>query len=162
MYASVKRFHLFGTALQASGKYSPTRWIVRPHLFLSKRRCEARRAPSRRLESLAQTTSSATRPQPAEVSKPQSVPARTRLASPMTPATRSIRSNHLGMLDEIGEAVDYARDEHLVFTEWEPLEAAKLVGVARIRERQYQAAHVSLEQRGQYVLEWDIAVVRRL
>src|SRR5262245_64035604 len=35
-------------------------------------RCEARSAPSRRLASLAQTTSSATRPQPAAVSKPQS------------------------------------------------------------------------------------------
>jgi hypothetical protein len=70
--------------------------------------------------------------------------------------------NHLGMLNEIGKAVDYARDEYLVFSEWEPLEAAKLMGVARIREWQYQAAYVSLEQRRQYVLERDIAVVRRL
>jgi hypothetical protein len=70
--------------------------------------------------------------------------------------------NHLGMLDEIGEAVDYARDDHLVFSEGKPFEAAKLMGVTRIRKWQYQAAHVSLEKHGQYVLEGDIAVVRRL
>src|SRR5262245_2771489 len=55
-------------------------------------RCEARSAPSRMLASLAHTTSSATRPQPAEVSKPQSVPASTRAGSPTTSATRSRRS----------------------------------------------------------------------
>src|SRR5439155_669890 len=53
---------------------------------------DASRAPSRRLLNLAQTTSSATRPQPAEVSKPQSVPACTRDGSPTTWATRSMRS----------------------------------------------------------------------
>jgi hypothetical protein len=70
--------------------------------------------------------------------------------------------NHLGMFDEIGEAVDYTRNEHLVCSEGKPLEAAKFMGVTRIREWQYQGAHVSLEKHGQYVLEGDIAVVRRL
>src|SRR5262249_26303970 len=56
----------------------------RPHQL--NKRWDARRAPSRRLVSLAHTTSSATRPQPAEVSKPQSVPARTRVGSPTTAA----------------------------------------------------------------------------
>ena len=45
------------------------------------------RAPSRSEASLAHTTSSATRPQPAEVSKPQSVPASTRVGSPTVAAT---------------------------------------------------------------------------
>ena len=49
-------------------------------------------APSRMERSFAQTTSSATRPQPAAVSKPQSVPASTRVGSPTTCATRSMRS----------------------------------------------------------------------
>src|SRR5262245_7073576 len=56
------------------------------------KRCDARWAPSRRLASLPHTTSSATRPQPAEVSKPQSVPARTRAGSPRTAAICSMRS----------------------------------------------------------------------
>src|SRR5262245_7280645 len=55
-------------------------------------RFEARSAPSRNVRSFAQTTSSATRPQPADVSKPQSEPARTRDGSPTTAATRSILS----------------------------------------------------------------------
>lgn len=55
-------------------------------------RSETIRAPSRKLISFAQTTSSATRPQPAEVSNPQSVPARTRDGSPTTATTLSIRS----------------------------------------------------------------------
>ena len=49
-------------------------------------------APSAIAASFAQTTSSATRPRPAEVSKPQSVPASTRLGSPTARATSSMRS----------------------------------------------------------------------
>ncbi len=48
-----------------------------------------RRAPLRMVLNFAHTTSSATRPQPAEVSNPQSVPASTRVGSPTTVATRS-------------------------------------------------------------------------
>src|SRR5262249_46816698 len=55
-------------------------------------RCETRAAPSRMLASLAPTTFSATQPQPADVSRPQSVPASTRVGSPTASATRSRRS----------------------------------------------------------------------
>src|SRR5512132_2574615 len=57
------------------------------------KRVEAILAPSLRLRSLAQTTSGATRPQPADVSKPQSVAASTAEGSPIVAATRSIRSD---------------------------------------------------------------------
>ena len=65
--------------------------LIRVHMNQNSR-SEARSAPCRRLRSFAQTASSATRPQPADVSKPQSVPANTREGSPNTAATRSIRS----------------------------------------------------------------------
>jgi len=54
---------------------------------------DASRAPSLRVRSFARTTSGATRPHPAEVSKPQSFAASTAEASPITAATRSIRSD---------------------------------------------------------------------
>src|SRR4030095_12942197 len=56
----------------------------------AKKRREAMRAPSVSARNSAQTTSSATRPIPAEVSNPQSVPASTQLGSPMVAATRSM------------------------------------------------------------------------
>jgi hypothetical protein len=52
----------------------------------------AMRAPSLSAASFAHTMSSATRRWPAEVSKPQSVPASTRFGSPTASATRSMRS----------------------------------------------------------------------
>ena len=56
-------------------------------------RADASRAPSLRARSFAQTTSGATRPHPAEVSKPQSFAASTADASPITATIRSIRSD---------------------------------------------------------------------
>src|SRR5262249_11896967 len=54
---------------------------------------DASRAPSLRVRSFAHTTSGATRPHPAEVSKPQSFAASTAEASPITATIRSIRSD---------------------------------------------------------------------
>jgi hypothetical protein len=53
---------------------------------------EASRAPSLRVRSFDQTTSGATRPHPAEVSKPQSFAASTAEASPITATIRSSRT----------------------------------------------------------------------
>ena len=75
----------------------------RPHLRPSPRRpsgrigpdhslAVARSAPARRARSFSHTTDGAMSPIPAEVSKPQSVPAMTRRGSPTAPATRSRRS----------------------------------------------------------------------
>src|SRR5260370_9030741 len=69
--------------------FTPCHGLARFPSCHPNKRCDASRAPSRRLASFAHTTSSATRPQPAEVSKPQSVPPRPRPASPTTPDTRS-------------------------------------------------------------------------
>src|SRR3546814_4383428 len=50
------------------------------------------RSPSRRLRSFAHTTSAVSLPMPAEVSKPQSVPAWMRAGSPTASAARPSRS----------------------------------------------------------------------
>jgi len=66
--------------------------LVQPTAAGQKSRCVARRAPSAIAASFAHTTSSVTRPIPAEVSKPQSVHAITRFGSPTARATFSSRS----------------------------------------------------------------------
>ena len=75
-------------------------------------------APSLRLLSFAQTTSPATRPQPADVSNPQSVPActRDRIADHCGDALDAV-GHHLRVLDEVGQAVDHAGDQDLIVVE---------------------------------------------
>jgi hypothetical protein len=103
---------------------------------------------------------SATRPQPAEVSKPQSVPASTRAGSLTTSATLETVRHHLRMLDEISQAVDHAGNQELIVLERILLEAAKFVRVAWIGERQHETADLRLPQGWQNILERYIAVVR--
>ena len=73
----------------------------------------ARSAPARRARSFSHTTVGATSPMPAEVSKPQSVPAMTRRGSPTASATRiEPIGDDLWMLDVVAGGVDHARDQH--------------------------------------------------
>ena len=74
--------------------------------------------------SFSHTTSSATSPRPAAVSKPQSVPASTRRGSPTARAARlDALGDDLGMLDVVGGRVDHAGDEHPVGRQRVPREA---------------------------------------
>src|SRR5271166_5158760 len=121
------------------------------------------RAPSAIAASFAQTTSSATRPRPAEVSKPQSVPARTRRGSPTARATASMRSaTTSGCSTKLVSGIDHAGDNHLIVVERKVLQAAVLVCVARIGEWQHEAANVGLAYRRQHLGQRHVAVVRTL
>ena len=72
----------------------------------------ARSAPARRARSFSHTSDGATSPMPADVSKPQSVPAMTRRGSP-TAARDPLEpvGDDLGMLDVVARRVDHARDQ---------------------------------------------------
>ncbi len=65
------------------------------------------------------------------------------------------------MLDEVGQGVDHAGDDDLVGLE-RAGQIAILVGVARIGERQHEAANLGLLEDGQDVGERHVAVVRPL
>jgi hypothetical protein len=65
------------------------------------------------------------------------------------------------VLDEIGQTVDDSGDENLIVLQRGFGEAAKLVGVARISERQHEAADLRFEQGRKNVRERNVAVVRR-
>ena len=100
---------------------------------------------------------------PAEVSKPQSVPASTRRGiadgrgHPLDPL-----GHDLGVLDEVGERVDHARDQDLVVVQNAAFEAAILVRVARVGEREHEAADLRLPDDRQDVGERHVLVVRAL
>ena len=121
------------------------------------------RAPSAIAFSLAQTTSSVTRPMPAEVSKPQSVPAITRLR--VADRARDVFEpvgDDLGMLDKPGQIVDDAGDDDLVVGQREFLQYAPFVLVPRVGEGQHEAADLGLLQDRQDVFERHVAIVRPL
>ena len=121
------------------------------------------RAPSAIAASFAHTTSSATRPRPAEVSKPQSVPARTRLRIAHRARDKlDAVGHHFGVLDEIGQRIDHAGDDDLIIVERQILQTAVLVRMARIGERQHEAADLGLTDGRQHLRQGHVAVVRAL
>ena len=126
-------------------------------------RSEAILAPSAIACSLAQTTSSGTRPIPAEVSKPQSVAAMTRCGSPtaLRDALQPV-GDDFGVLDETGQIVDDAGGDDLVVGQRVFCKHAVFVLVARVGERQDEAADIRLLQDRQDVGERHVAVVRPL
>ncbi len=65
------------------------------------------------------------------------------------------------MLDEIGQTVDHPCDQDLIVGKPEFPETAEFVGVARIGERQHQAADIGLEQHRQDILKGDVAIMWR-
>ena len=100
---------------------------------------------------------------PAEVSKPQSVPAMTRRGSPTDAATRvEPVGDDLGVLDVVARRVDHAGDEHHAVGQRAPREAAVLVGVAGVGHRQHERADVRLVQQRQDLVERDVVGVRAL
>ena len=124
-------------------------------------RSDAMRAPSPSAASLAHTTSSATRRWPAEVSNPQSVPACTRVGSPTASATRSMRSAMVfGCSTKLVTEVDHAGDDYLVGIEREIAQHRIFVRMARVGERQHEAADVQLAQDRHDLVQLHVAVVR--
>ncbi len=91
----------------------------------SRSRSDARSAPARSARSFSHTSDGATSPMPAEVSKPQSVPAMTRRGSPTAAATRvEPVGDDLGVLDVVARRVDHPGDEHHAVGQRPALEAA--------------------------------------
>src|SRR5215813_8163400 len=122
---------------------------------------DASRAPSLRVRSFAQTTSGATRPHPAEVSKPQSFAASTAEASPITATIRSMRSaTTSGCSIMLVQRVDYAGHQNLCGLQRKLLEAAEFMRVTRAGEGQIQSPDVRLLNDRQDILKRDIAVMR--
>ena len=100
---------------------------------------------------------------PAEVSKPQSVPAWMRRGSPIACAARSSRSaTTSGCSTIVGGGVDDADDERLVGRQRHVAEDLDLVGVARVGERQHEGADVGPQDGGCDLAQGHVAVVRRL
>ena len=64
------------------------------------------------------------------------------------------------MLDEIGQRIDHAGDDDLIIVERQILQTAVLVRVARIGERQHEAAHLGLTDGRQHLGQGHVAVVR--
>ena len=121
------------------------------------------RAPSLSAASFAQTMSSATRRWPAEVSKPQSVPAKhaLRITHRLGHALDAF-GDGLRVLDEVGDAVDHAGDDDLIGIEREVAQHGVFVCVARVGERQHEAADIQLAQDRHDLLQFHVAVVRPL
>ena len=111
-------------------------------------------APSAIAWSLAQTTSSGTRPIPAEVSKPQSVAAITRfgIADRLRDALQPV-GDDLGVLDEIGEVVDHPGGDDLVVGKPMLRQHLVFVLVARVGEGQHVAADIGLQEDRQDVFQ---------
>ena len=98
---------------------------------------------------------------PAEVSKPQSVPACTRFGSPTASATRSMRSAIVfGCSTKLVTRIDHAGDDDLVGIERKVLQHSVFVRMARIGERQHEAADIQLAQDRHDLVQLHIAVVR--
>ena len=100
---------------------------------------------------------------PADVSKPQSVPAMMRRGSPTERAIGNEPvGDDLGVLDEVVRGVDDPGHEDHPVRQRMALEAVVLVGVASVRHRQDQAADVGLVEKRLDVGERDVVGVRAL
>ncbi|MEJ0070943.1 MAG: hypothetical protein WDO24_21905 [Pseudomonadota bacterium] len=111
---------------------------------------------------MAQTTSSATRPRPAMVSKPQSGTGHDAVritdhgGDPFEPF-----GDDLGMLDEIGRGIDHAGDDGAIVAD-QIAHVAVFVRMTGIGERQHETADRGLAQNRDDVGERHVAVVRSL
>ena len=96
---------------------------------------------------------------PAEVSKPQSVPAMhpRRVADRAADGLEAV-GDDLGVLDEVVGRVDHAGDEHHAVGQRPPLEAVVLVRVPTVRHRQHERADVRLVEERLDVGEGHVAV----
>src|SRR5262249_42129925 len=70
-------------------------------------------------------------------------------------------SDDLRVLDDVGEWIDDAGDQHLIGVQRRLGEATKLMRVARPGERQKQSADFRLQDGGQYLFKRHITIVRR-
>ena len=119
------------------------------------------RAPSPSAPRFAHTMSSATRRGPAEVSNPQSVPAKTApwITDRLSDALDAF-GDGLRVLDEVGDRINDAGNDDLVGIEREVLRHRILVCMARVGERQHEAADIQLAQDRHDPLQFDVVVVR--
>ena len=98
-------------------------------------RCDARRAPSLRLRSFAQTTSSDPSPTGRGVGAAIGPGQHAGWIAESPAVTLSRRSeHHLRVLDDVGERIDHTGDEDLVVVEGHAFEAAEFVRMARVCE----------------------------
>ena len=65
-----------------------------------------------------------------------------------------------GMLDEVGDAVDDAGDDDLVVVEREIAQHLVFMRMARIGERQHEAADIQLAQDRHDLVQFHVAVMR--
>ena len=106
--------------------------------------------------------SGSTGPNPANVPKPQSVPAMTRSRPTIVRETQDALGDQLGMLYVVRRRAEHAGHEDLVVRHLLPPEYRPLVRMARVGGLEQQRLRLGLEHDGQQLLERDVVVVRPL
>ena len=112
--------------------------------------------------SLAQQMSGSIAPNPAQVPKPQSVPAITRSGPTMSVNLRILCGDQLGMLDVVGRRVEHARGEDLVLGDRRLAPHRPFVGVARVGRLEQNRRRLGAQDHVDDLLERDVEVVRAL